>query len=764
MAPIIDIARAELKKLFYSPVAWLILIVFAFLNAVAFTDVFGMYVHSQDRGIVNKGLTWKIYANNGMGFHHSIPAYLYLFIPLLTMNILSRDIGTGAIKLLLSSPLTNRQIILGKYLSLVVFSFMLTVIIFLIDLYGLFTIRQVDVPVVLCGLLGIFLLCCTYAAIGLYLSSLTTYPIVAAIGTLCILFLLNYVSQVWQEVPFIRDVTYWLSLKGRTTTFGNGLLTSEDTVYFITVIAFFLGLTLIRLKGSRTKKTRTHLLLQYTVAIVLLMITAYITSRPSCKFYLDVTYSQLNTLSPESQKVMAKMDGDLKITTYSNLLDNTGGMAIPALQKKDADRFEQYTRFKPDIRLDYVYYYKKVPDFYMSLKYADLSEKQLIDTLVEFNNYSFDILPYSQIKDQTDLSGENYRFVRLVERGNGRKTFLRVFDDTQRFPAEGEITASLKRLVEDLPQVGFITGHGERGSNVDNERGYKRFTQDKTFRYSLINNGFDFENVSLMAPVPDKISILVLAEPHIHLSETELKHFNDYVNRGGNLLIAGEPGYQDIMNTVIAGLGIRFSPGQLYQPKESILPDILSLKAVKEAKWGPPAYESIKSINATLLMNGVTSLEVTGDSGFAVTPLFSTESADSWNELETTSFLTDSVVFNPAAGERKKTYVPVMALERQLKDKAQRIIITGDADWLGNQELRTSRRRVIPANFFFIGSAFYWLSGDIAPINTTREEPIDNSIASNRKAWKTPAMIIKWMLSLLLFASAILIWIKRRGR
>lgn len=67
-----------------------------------------------------------------------------------------------------------------------------------------------------------------------------------------------------------------------------------------------------------------------------------------------------------------------------------------------------------------------------------------------------------EIRKTIDLSDEGNRFVRLLERKNGKKSFLRVYDDFRIFPGESEISSAFKRLVTDLPIVGFVKGHGER--------------------------------------------------------------------------------------------------------------------------------------------------------------------------------------------------------------------------------------------------------------------------------------------------------------
>ncbi|MGN6417058.1 MAG: ABC transporter permease, partial [Pseudobacter sp.] len=119
MKTILNIALTELQKIFYSPIAWLILIIFSFQSALVFVPTFDQWVKVQLLNYPIPGVTLYTFAGFS-GLFTGIQNYLYLYIPLLTMGIMSREYASGSIKLLYSSPLTNFQIILGKYLSLVV--------------------------------------------------------------------------------------------------------------------------------------------------------------------------------------------------------------------------------------------------------------------------------------------------------------------------------------------------------------------------------------------------------------------------------------------------------------------------------------------------------------------------------------------------------------------------------------------------------------------------------------------------------------------
>ena len=112
MKMIIKIAKTELQSLFYSPIAWLLLVVFAYQVGMIMSGLLEDIVVRQAMGYG----AWLVYSIFGELFGN-IQGTLYFYIPLLTMNMISRDLSGGTIKLLQSAPLRNVEIVLGKYLA-----------------------------------------------------------------------------------------------------------------------------------------------------------------------------------------------------------------------------------------------------------------------------------------------------------------------------------------------------------------------------------------------------------------------------------------------------------------------------------------------------------------------------------------------------------------------------------------------------------------------------------------------------------------------
>ena len=117
MKTICKIAKRELQRLFYSPISWVIILVLVWQASAVFGGLCGRFAALNAAGKGTGGASFIFIMNMWM----STCGALYFYIPLLTMGLLSRDLSTGTIKLLYSSPITNRQIVLGKFFAAVDF-------------------------------------------------------------------------------------------------------------------------------------------------------------------------------------------------------------------------------------------------------------------------------------------------------------------------------------------------------------------------------------------------------------------------------------------------------------------------------------------------------------------------------------------------------------------------------------------------------------------------------------------------------------------
>lgn len=743
MRLITRIASLEFRGFFYSPVAWLVLIVFTIPPGIAFIDVLEYLQRSQYLGLAMTGVTRTFFAHPFVGFFVKVQPYLYLYIPLLTMGLVSRELSSGSIKLLYSSPVKVREIVLGKFLALMGYGLVLVGVLGFFAVVGVRAIESPDLPFVLSGLLGLYLLICAYAAIGLFMSCLTSYQVVAAVSTLAVLFALNYIGNVGQQYDVIRDLAYFLSMSGRTVDLVDGLIASKDVAYFLIVIAMFLGFCVVRLRAGRETLSPLALGLRYAAVLAAALVAGYLTSRPAGRLYLDVSATKARTLSAASQAALARFAGPVEMTTYGNLLDQQFYAVSPANRNRDLAAFDAYLRFMPGLETRYVYYYNTSQNRSFYQANPGLNDQQLAERMATSRGLDLRrFLTPAEIGRQIDLAPEENRVVRQLAYER-RRSNLRMFEDQVRYPQEAEITAAFKRLVVPPPKVAFLTGHGERRLDRKADTDYQSATQGLTYRYSLINQGFDVATLELKGrPVPPEVSVLVIASPKEPLGADE-QPVRDFIARGGNLLVAADPGDQTILNPLLESLGVRLLPQALTQRENRDQePDFMLGRLVEEmglfdrrtpVRLTVPGYgRGVFDVKAVSLPGSV-GLQAEGGQGFAPHPVLTADG------------------------------VPVaLGLTRQVEGRDQRVLVIGDADFMSNQEL--ARRNVEAANLSFTLETFKWLGGGEYPVDTMRPSPQDNAVLIDREGILHRKVLFFAGLPALTLLSGTILLVRRRRR
>ncbi len=823
MKMIIKIARVELQKMFYSPIAWLVLIIFAVQSGITLMGTINRIIITSGLGYYTSNLTNRLYIR----LFVEVLRNLYLYIPLLTMGLLSREFSSGSIKLLYSSPVSNEQIVLGKFLSMMVFGLAMIVILFLGCLYGFFTIKNYDFPLIATGLLGIYLLICTYSAIGLFMSSLTSYQVVAAMGSFTAFFVLEKADSMWQGVELVRDITYWLSISGRSDTFIRGLICSEDVLYFILVSGLFIAFTIFRLKGIREKSPKYISFARYAGAFIIVALLGYVSTIPSLMKYHDSTYTKVNTLTKNSQEVISKLKGKIKITTYVNIFGKNGWEGLPQYINRDLERYEQYRRFKPDIRMKYKYYYdlpvqKDVLENH-NRRFAGMTLEKTLTKVCKVYDVNEDrFKPGKDYAQEIPLESELNRCVRKIETEDGKVAYLRIYDDMMKFPDESQKTAAFKKVTMELPLVGFVKGHEERDVDDFGSRGYFRLAKEKPFRYSLINNGFDITECELSTPVNKSIDILIIADAKTVFSDQEIKNLNDYIDRGGNLIIACDRKRQEFMNPLVERFGVKFMGGQVVEYNKGYTQDMVTGEFTPAGKKIAYQFEQIAQGEGCVCMEGVVGIEYDNTGDFKATPVLisdtmknmpasndpellkqlekaqkakkeeeeevksdmdpllkmiqnqkaeekseednSVEYIGSWNELDTKDFIDNIAIYNSEQGEAGGPVTMALALERKVGSKSQKIMILGDADCFSNGEFSRSRTGIKAMNFKMATGMFFWLSDNEVPIDIRRPAPIDNEIYTKDGDIPFLNALYKIIIPVLLAVAFLLIWLRRKGR
>lgn len=239
------IFKKEIQQFFSSLIGYMAIIVFLLVLGL-FMWIF------PDTSILDFG-----YAT--LDSYFSIAPYIFIFlIPAITMRSFAEEINTGTIELLATRPVTELQIILGKYFAalLLVFIAILPTFIYFYTISALASpAGNVDTGGILGSYFGLFFLGAVFVAIGIFCSSITANQIVAFILGVFLCFFLylafNYLSQFGVFVGKNDYLVESLGISAHYDAMGKGVIDSRDVVYFVSLIAMFILFTRTALSSRR---------------------------------------------------------------------------------------------------------------------------------------------------------------------------------------------------------------------------------------------------------------------------------------------------------------------------------------------------------------------------------------------------------------------------------------------------------------------------------------------------------------------------------
>jgi ABC-2 type transport system permease protein len=251
------IAKKEVHSLFVSPIAYVVLTGFLLLGGwfffnllFRFNYLLTLYTSFQNVGGA-QGLNLNEYVIAPL--LQNLTIILLIMVPLITMRTFAEERKTGTYELLLTSPLTVTQIVLGKFLGCLFFIF---VMILLTGIYPaiLFLYGNPELGVLASGYLGLFLLTVVFVSVGLFTSSLTENQIVAAVSCFVILLFLYILSWPAETTgAALGGILKYLSVVEHFSEMVKGLIDTKDLVYFLTLILLSLFLTHRCVEASRWK-------------------------------------------------------------------------------------------------------------------------------------------------------------------------------------------------------------------------------------------------------------------------------------------------------------------------------------------------------------------------------------------------------------------------------------------------------------------------------------------------------------------------------
>ncbi|HKJ06181.1 MAG TPA: gliding motility-associated ABC transporter permease subunit GldF [Flavobacteriaceae bacterium] len=235
----------ELNSFFSSPIAYLVIGVYLVFNGLF------LWVFPSEFNILHAGFA-------DLNAYFFLAPWIFLFlIPALTMRSFSEEYNNGTIELLKTKPLSNWQIVLGKFLAtlvLVIFSILPTLI-YSYSVYQLGNPKgNIEFGTTTGSFIGLLFLASTYCAIGVFASTLSKNQIVSFIVAVCLCFFLFYGFEFIGNYQFFGEADFFiqqLGMKSHFQSISKGVLDTRDLIYFISVSLLFLALTKFKISDER---------------------------------------------------------------------------------------------------------------------------------------------------------------------------------------------------------------------------------------------------------------------------------------------------------------------------------------------------------------------------------------------------------------------------------------------------------------------------------------------------------------------------------
>jgi ABC-2 type transport system permease protein len=237
------ICRKELRSYFVSPIAYVLLVMFALIFGLFFWLFLQRFVFVGQE-MMMRGQMYPMNINDELirPLLSNASVMALFFIPMITMRLFAEEKRSGTIELLVTSPIRDAEIVLGKWLAAVTLYAIMLAFTGLSVLF-LFKYGNPDWKPLLVGYLGLLLQAAALLAIGTFISTLTKNQIIAGAATFAIcliLWVIEWPSE-FESATWAKVLSY-LSIVTHFESFGRGVLDTKDAIFYVTVI--FLGLFL----------------------------------------------------------------------------------------------------------------------------------------------------------------------------------------------------------------------------------------------------------------------------------------------------------------------------------------------------------------------------------------------------------------------------------------------------------------------------------------------------------------------------------------
>lgn len=526
--------RKELSGFFSSVIGYLIIIVFLILTGLMLW-VFPSAFNVLDYGFADMS-----------GFFLIAPV-LYLFlIPAITMRMFAEERRSGTIEWLLSKPLTEWQIVWGKFLAgiTLVFISLLPTLVCYLSIYLLGNpVGNIDSGSVAGSYLGLLLLGCAFVSMGLLASSITSNQIVSFIVAVVITAFAYWGYGLLHHMNLFGGALWirWLGIDYHYESVSRGVIDTRDVLYFVSFSALFLLITRLVLQSRKWKGwnkiqqrqlRRSHWMewgVALTIIVAVNVIGQFLFTR------VDLTAEHRYTLSPSTKKMLRELDEPVLFRVY---LDGEFPSDFKRLQSETREMLNQFRAYSRYVQYEFVNPNQFDSDEERRVFQQKLFEKGIVPSQVQSS--TADGTTMQVIFPAADIS---YR---------GRETSVSLLQNQRYVSDEDLLNNSIQNLeyvfssaVRGLsrtvrPTIGFAIGHGELSGPPlwDLQMSLQEFYDLDTVRLDGHINALTMrdQNSDSSFRFYNRYNLLVVARPTLPFDDRDCYLLDQFVMNGGRIL------------------------------------------------------------------------------------------------------------------------------------------------------------------------------------------------------------------------------------
>ena len=673
------VARRELKALFDHPTAYVLLVVFLGVNAFLFFRQAYLAGSASLRPMLDL-----------------LPWVFLFFVPAVTMRTVAEDSRSGVLEVVLAQPLTELELLAGKYLGSVLFLWLALALTLVIPL-SLSLGADLQWGPIVAQYIGSALLAAGLAGVGLWASSIASSQVTAFILAVIVMFVLVLVGLnplVVGLPPTLAAVAARLGVLSHFDSIGRGVIDLRDAIYFISLAGVFLALAygaLVRRKlapaGGGARRLRLGVGLLVAILVVINLLGSYIRGR------LDLTPGNAYTLSPATQRIVAGLDDIVTIKLFASKELPTEA----ALLKRDVD--------------DLLHDLRAAGDGKVRVVQRDPAE----DEAARRDAQALGIQPVQfNVIGQAELQVKEGYLGIAVQHADQNQTipFISRSDDL-----EYRLASAVRALTRPKKSVvGLVSADRQPEAGMDALE-------------QQLSKTYEVRPVSLADSAPLKdVTLLILAGNPDSLSAAELKRITGFFDRGGSALVMASgmelsPQMPMAMpkavawNKVLDRFGVNVRSDLVYDLMANEIVPVPSqmgrvLRQYPFFVRGSSTGRSVVNQDAgDVLFTWGSSIDTTAAPSRTITPLYVTSRAGG---LATGEAMIDPSREFPQSDLKTRLLAVQVVAKRAAGDSASvgRVIVIGDDDFAGDRSARGA-----PENLALALNAVDWLAQDEALIS-----------------------------------------------